>query len=134
VFVLPTRQILSDDEIEGFGIAYVEAAAAGVPSIAAGVGGVADAVIDDVTGLLVPPSSPGAVARATLQVLGDPALRQRLGRNARANVERHLNWDRAARQVLSIVSDVIRSRERSVGAIVPEPLVRPGLEQESGRA
>jgi phosphatidylinositol alpha-1,6-mannosyltransferase len=134
VFVLPTRQILSDDEIEGFGIAYVEAAAAGVPSIAAGVGGVADAVIDDVTGLLVPPSSPGAVARATLQVLGDPALRQRLGRNARANVERHLTSDRAARQVLSIVSDVIRSRERSVGAIVPEPLVRPGLEQESGRA
>ena len=109
LFVLPTREILADDEIEGFGIAYVEAAAAGVPSIAANAGGVADAVTDGVTGLLVPPASPGSVATAALKLLGDPADRARLGQNARLNVERNLNWDRAAREVMSIVSQVTRT-------------------------
>jgi phosphatidylinositol alpha-1,6-mannosyltransferase len=108
VFLLPTRVIPEDDEIEGFGIAYVEAAAAGVPSIAANVGGVADAVADGVTGLLVPPSSPEAVATATLRLLGDPALRARLGDAARAEVERSLNWDRSAREVMRVVSEVTR--------------------------
>ncbi len=130
VFMLPTREIAADDEIEGFGIAYVEAAAAGVPSVAADVGGVADAVIDDVTGLLVPPSSPGAVANATLMLLGNPELRARLGQNARANVERHLNWDRAAREVMSVVSEVTRQRSASPGVVVSEPLLRPRLERE----
>jgi phosphatidyl-myo-inositol dimannoside synthase len=106
VFLLPTRVIPEDDEIEGFGIAYVEAAAAGVPSIAANVGGVADAVADGVTGLLVPPASPDAVASATLRLLGDQALRARMGDAARAEVERSLNWDRAAREVMRVIADV----------------------------
>lgn len=108
LFVLPTREILADDEVEGFGIAYVEAAAAGVPSIAANAGGVADAVTDRVTGLLVPPASPASVAHATITLLGDPAYRARLARNARLNVEHNLNWDRAAREVMSIVSQVTK--------------------------
>jgi phosphatidylinositol alpha-1,6-mannosyltransferase len=108
VFVLPTRVIPEDDEIEGFGIAYVEAAAAGVPSIAANVGGVADAVADGVTGLLVPPGSPDAVASAALRLLDDPLLRARLGDAARAEVERSLNWDRAAREVMRVIADVTR--------------------------
>lgn len=129
LFVLPTREIPSDDEIEGFGIAYAEAAAAGVPSIAADVGGVSDAVIDDVTGLLVASSSPSEVASATLQVLGNPALHERLGRNARANVERHLNWDRAAREVMGIVNELTRPHARNVGVATPEPLSPAELER-----
>ena len=123
VFLLPTRVIPEDDEIEGFGIAYVEAAAAGVPSIAADVGGVADAVADGVTGLLVPPGSPDAVASATLRLLGDPALRARLGDAARAEVERSLNWDRAAHEVMGLVAGLMspaaapnESRARAIPA------------------
>ena len=122
VFLLPTRVIPEDDEIEGFGIAYVEAAAAGVPSIAANVGGVSDAVADGVTGLLVPPASPDAVARATLRLLGDPALRARMGDAARAEVERSLNWDRAAREVVRVVVDVTR---RPPMPNEPQPRVIP---------
>jgi len=107
VFLLPTREILADDEIEGFGIVYLEAAAAGVPSIAANVGGVADAVMDGVTGLMVRPDSPASVARATLRLLDDAPLRTRLGVNARTNVERDLNWDRAAHEVMRIVGGVV---------------------------
>lgn len=112
LFLLPTREILADDEIEGFGIAYVEAAAAGVPSIGANVGGVPDAVLDGITGLLVPPDSPAAVATAALRVLGDRELRTRLGENGRATVERDLNWDRAAKEVRSVVSEVVTQSGR----------------------
>ena len=108
VFLLPTREIPAEDEIEGFGIAYVEASASGVPCIAADVGGVADAVVDGVSGLLVPPTS-SAVAEATLRLLGDDVLRAQLGRDGRALVERDLNWDRAAREIIAIVSEVTRS-------------------------
>lgn len=103
LFLLPTREIPLEDEVEGFGIAYVEAAASGVPSIACGTGGVADAVRDGVTGLLVPPDSPASVADAAIRLLSDPVLRTRLGAQARAAVERDLNWDRAAAEVTSIV-------------------------------
>lgn len=112
LFLLPTREILADDEIEGFGIAYVEAAAAGVPSIGANVGGVPDAVLDGITGLLVPPDSPAGAAAAALRVLGDPELRSRLGENGRAAVERHLNWDRAASEVRTVVSEVVAQSGR----------------------
>lgn len=108
LFMLPAREILIHDEVEGFGIAYVEAAASGVPSIAAGTGGVADAVVDGVTGVLVAPGSAASVATATIRLLDDTALRARLGRNARAAVERNLNWDRAAAEVTRLVDLVTR--------------------------
>lgn len=113
LFLLPTREIAAEDEVEGFGIAYVEAAAAGVPAIAAPTGGVADAVHDGVTGLMVPPGSAEAVADAAIRVLGDAALRVRLGANARATVERDLNWDRAASEVSRLVESITRGASRS---------------------
>jgi len=126
VFVLPTREIRDDDEIEGFGIAYVEAAAAGVPSVAANVGGVADAVTDGVTGVLVPPESPAAVSAATLRLLGDPILCAQMGNNARAAVERELNWDRAAREVMQIVNDLTRRHETVPNVGTAQPVLRKG--------
>ena len=46
----------SSGRVEGFGLVYLEAAAGGLPSVATAIGGVPDAVLDDETGLLVPPS------------------------------------------------------------------------------
>jgi glycosyltransferase involved in cell wall biosynthesis len=71
---------------EGLPNAVMEAMAAGVPVIATAVGGVPELVEDGVTGLLVPPGDPGALARAIAVVSADPALRARLGRAARARV------------------------------------------------
>src|SRR5688500_16165976 len=53
-----------DRSIEGFGLVYLEAAAHGLPVVAHKVGGVSDAGVDGVTGLLVPPYRPGQVAGA----------------------------------------------------------------------
>lgn len=65
--------------IEGFGLVYLEASAHGLPVVAHDVGGVSEAVVDGITGLLVPPNRPAQLAAAFEQLIFDPALRRRLG-------------------------------------------------------
>lgn len=65
--------------VEGFGLVYLEAAAHGLPVVAHDVGGVGEAVVDGVTGLLVPPDRPAQLAAAFEKLIHDPALRRRLG-------------------------------------------------------
>src|SRR5690606_24039814 len=54
------------------GVTALEAMAAGLPVVATAIGGQRDVVIDGVTGALVPPGAPGALARAVRRVLADP--------------------------------------------------------------
>ncbi len=69
VFVLPALETATD--VEGFGIVYLEANAAGTPVVAAPTGGVVDAVQDGQSGLFSDPHDPHDVARAVLEVLED---------------------------------------------------------------
>jgi glycosyltransferase involved in cell wall biosynthesis len=80
---------------EGFGLSLLEAAAAGVPCVASRIYGITDAVEDEVTGLLVPAHDAAALAQALARMVGDPALRGRMGEAAR---QRALT--RFSRQVL----------------------------------
>ena len=70
--------ILASHE-EGFPNAVIEAMAAGLPVVATRVGGVPEAVEDGVTGVLVPPHDPQALAAALCRVANDPAARTRMG-------------------------------------------------------
>lgn len=81
VLCLPTMR-------EGFGNVIIEAAAYGIPSIASRVTGCVDAVVDGVTGVLVAPSDPSALASALDHVLSDPPLLSHLGAQARTRVKR----------------------------------------------
>jgi glycosyltransferase involved in cell wall biosynthesis len=72
VLVLPSRQ-------EGLGVAALEAMAAGRPVVASRVGGLATAVVDERTGLLVPAEDPDALRHALARLLREPALAARLG-------------------------------------------------------
>jgi glycosyltransferase involved in cell wall biosynthesis len=76
IFCLPSRS-------EGFGLVYLEAGLHNVPSIGADVGGVAEAIDDHETGLLVEPDNPQQLAEAIKKLRDDPSSRQRLGENAR---------------------------------------------------
>ena len=70
---------------EGYGVAAREAMAWARPVVAGAVGGLTDAVEDEVTGLLVPPGDVPALRAALERLLGDPELRARLGVAARVN-------------------------------------------------
>ena len=84
VFVMACRNRWFGLEQEGFGIVFLEAAAAGVPQVAGASGGAHEAVLDGVTGLVVrQPEDPGAVAQALRTLLADPALARRMGEAAR---------------------------------------------------
>jgi colanic acid/amylovoran biosynthesis glycosyltransferase len=73
---------------EGYGVVVREAMAYGRPVVATRVGGLADAIEDGVSGLLVPAHDGPALRAAVQRVLGDPGLRERLGAAAREAVER----------------------------------------------
>lgn len=72
IFVLPSVN-------EGMGRVVLEAGAAGVPVVAARVGGVPDVVADGVTGLLTPPRDAAALARAIVELARDPKRRAAMG-------------------------------------------------------
>jgi len=98
-FVMVSRDAPEARQFEGYGIAYVEAALLGVPSIAGRSGGVPDAVIDGVTGILVEPESVEQTLEACLSLLEDAEAARALGRSARAYAEHNQTWEPAAAQV-----------------------------------
>ena len=81
--------------VEGFGLVYLEAGAHGLPVVAHAIGGVPEAVIDGETGLLVVPGDQPALTAAFARLLGDSALRHRLGEAGRARARRHTWRDSA---------------------------------------
>lgn len=108
VFVLPTRPVAQ--EVEGFGLVYLEAAAWGRPAIAGSTGGEVDAVLDGQTGLLVDGADSEAVFAAIDGLLADPTRARALGQAGRERVERQHNWQQAARVVDETLATVSARR------------------------
>jgi glycosyltransferase involved in cell wall biosynthesis len=77
---------------EGFGVACLEAMAHGRPVVASAVGGLKDLVVDEETGLLVPPRDPTALRTALERLLGDRELRQALGAAGRERARERFSW------------------------------------------
>jgi len=92
--------------VEGFGVALAEASACGLPVIAGQSGGLAEAVHDGETGLVVNPDDPAAVAAALKRLLGDQLFARRLGQAGRKAIETYYNWDRVIRDLRDIESQV----------------------------
>jgi phosphatidylinositol alpha-1,6-mannosyltransferase len=88
--------------VEGFGISLVEASASGIAVVGGCSGGIPDAVRDGETGILVDPEDRADVAAGITRLLGDEALRKRLGAAGRRAVETYYNWDRVARDLMRI--------------------------------
>ena len=92
---------------EGYGVVAREAMAYGRPVVATRVGGLADAVEDGVTGLLVPPRDPAALRAAIERLLGDEGLRRRLGVAARAEARSRFSWDAATAATIRAYRDAL---------------------------
>lgn len=97
LFVLPSRN-------EGISNTILEAMACGLPVVATRVGGNPELVVENGTGLLVPPGDATALARAIGQYMDSPALRSEHGRAGRCRVERSFSLE----AMVSAYRDVYR--------------------------
>lgn len=92
---------------EGTPVAVIEAMASARPVVATEVGGVADVVEHERTGLLVRAGDAAAFAQATLRLLDDPALGERLGREARSRALARYGSDRLVRDVRQLYDELL---------------------------
>ena len=91
LFVMPSL-------FEGLGVAALEAMAAGKPVIATRVGGLAESVLDGVTGLLIAPQDARALADAIEKLVRDPSLALALGSRGAQRVRQHYSLEQMARR------------------------------------
>jgi glycosyltransferase involved in cell wall biosynthesis len=94
---------------EAYGLAYLEAQAAGLPVIAQRIAGVPEVVVDGVTGILTEPADHAAAAAAIARILGDRDLQWRMGQAARSHVETNHVVETAARRLDAMLQDVVDS-------------------------
>jgi glycosyltransferase involved in cell wall biosynthesis len=78
---------------EGLPLALLEAQAAGLPVVAAAAGGVAEAIREGTSGLLVQREDPAALAAAMTRVSKDPDLARRLGYEAQRQAREEWSWE-----------------------------------------
>ncbi|MCU0848677.1 MAG: glycosyltransferase family 4 protein [Spirochaetes bacterium] len=91
---------------EGFGLPVAEAMACGTPVVASAAGALKE-VVDDNTGILVPPENAGALSEAIMKLLADRGLRMRMGANGRKRVVENFSWPVAAEKTLEVYKSVI---------------------------
>jgi phosphatidyl-myo-inositol dimannoside synthase len=103
VFAMPCRTRRGGLDVEGLGIVYLEASAAGLPVVGGDSGGAPDAILDGETGYVVPGRDTGALAGRLVALLTDPADARAMGEKGRAWVERDWTWDLAAARLLALI-------------------------------
>jgi phosphatidylinositol alpha-1,6-mannosyltransferase len=103
VFAMPCRDRWGGLEAEGFGIVFLEAAAAGVPVVAGRSGGSHEAVADGETGFVVEGRAPD-VRGALAALLADDALRARMGAAARARAVMEFSYDTLAARLAPLLA------------------------------
>jgi glycosyltransferase involved in cell wall biosynthesis len=93
---------------EPFGLTPLEAMACGRPVIGSAVGGITYTIADGETGFLVPPRDPEALAACLQRLLAQPERRARMGRAARARVERDFTWPTVATRTAALYQTLLR--------------------------
>jgi glycosyltransferase involved in cell wall biosynthesis len=109
VYVQPSR-------LEALSLALTEAMLAGLPVVATRVGGMPYAVEDEVSGLLVPPDAPDALAAAIQRLADEPALRESLARAARERAEREFTTAAMSAAFERLYAEVGAGQRRQTGS------------------
>jgi glycosyltransferase involved in cell wall biosynthesis len=91
---------------ELLGLAAIEAMASGTPVVASAIGGLPEVVEDGVTGFLVEPGNVAELRARLAEVLAEPRLAERLGRNARQRVLETFTWEACAGRCLAAYSEL----------------------------
>jgi glycosyltransferase involved in cell wall biosynthesis len=93
LFVLPSRR-------ESFGLVLAEAMACGLPVVATTAGAIPEVVEDGLTGVLVPPDDPEALANAVRSLLSNRPRMQAMGTAGAQRVRQRFTWDKVAQRVV----------------------------------
>lgn len=107
LFVMPSFSRDDGRDYEGFGIAFIEANACGLPVIGGRSGGIEDAVVDGETGLLVDPHNVDEIGAAVIHLLTDVEYAKRLGEYGRRRVEEKLCWEKIGKRLDQYLHSVI---------------------------
>jgi glycosyltransferase involved in cell wall biosynthesis len=99
VFALPSK-------VESFGLALLEASAAGVPVVCSNAGGVPEVFQDGFNALLYPPGDGNAMAKAIICLIRDRELAKKIGANAVETASR-FTWEMAAKRTLRVYEEVL---------------------------
>jgi phosphatidylinositol alpha-1,6-mannosyltransferase len=103
VFVMPSFAAHRGENVEGFGIAYLEANACGKPVIGGRTGGVADAIVEGETGLMVDPLDVTDIAGAIVEILADEKKARAMGAAGRKRVETEYNWRSVSEKISELI-------------------------------
>lgn len=87
----------------------IEAMAARKPVVATAVGGIPEMVVDGVTGFLVPPGSPAALAQSIIRILNDPQLAETMGQAGRQRVEKQFSVEQYVENVEKVYLELLDS-------------------------
>jgi glycogen synthase len=109
---------------EPFGLAALEAAAAGTPLVTSDVGGLGEAVIDGVTGMSCPPRDVARLARAVISVLDDPSAAQRRAQAARERLTADFDWHTVAGETAQVYLSAKRAQRHPLPRL---PIVEHAL-------
>ena len=121
IMVLPSRS-------EPFGIAAVEALAAGLPAVVTRVGGLTDIVDDGVTGYLISPDDATALDASLERLIASPQLRAGMGQAGRRVAEERFDAEKNGQRMLSLVKGMVdssRARAPRAAAAHAESEARP---------
>ena len=103
VFAMPCRTRRGGLDVEGLGIVYLEASAAGLPVIGGDSGGAPDAILEGETGYVVPGRDAQALASRITSLLSDPDGARAMGEKGRAWIEREWTWHQAAARLTALI-------------------------------
>jgi phosphatidylinositol alpha-1,6-mannosyltransferase len=103
VFSMPCRTRRGGLDVEGLGIVYLEASAAGLPVVGGDSGGAPDAILEGETGYVVGGRDVAALSSRLTALLSDPPVARAMGEKGRAWVERDWSWDQTATRLRTLI-------------------------------
>jgi phosphatidylinositol alpha-1,6-mannosyltransferase len=103
LFIMPST-------VEGFGFVFAEAMAHGVPAIGGDRDATPEVIEHEITGLIVDPTSPAAVAAAVIRILSDDNLRGRMSENAARSAAARFSYAVFQRRVSTLIDDLAGRR------------------------
>jgi len=100
---------LSRLDSESFGVAIIEASAAGRPVVVSDAGGLPEVTLDGVTGIVVPRDDHSAAAAALKSLVMNPDQRREMGEAGAAHVSKTYSWHTSVRTMINVLEDTINS-------------------------